>query len=305
MRTAFIGLGKMGAGMALNLRKAGHEVAVHDIRQDSAQPHLAAGSTWAGSVAEAARDAEVVLTSLPGPREMEAVAGELLGAMRKGSVWFDLTTNSPTVVADVSRKFADKGIALLDAPVSGGMAGAQSGKLAIYVGGDRQVFDRYKHVLDGIGDEVMYVGTIGAGNSAKLAHNCASFAMRVMLAEVFSMGVKAGVEPDALWHAMRQGAQGRLRSFDGLANKYLLDDYEPPSFTVNLAFKDLGLGLELAEHLKVPMKFVQAAYDEFNAARERGWGEHDSRSPMKLSNERAGVTIKLTPEQVKQTLARG
>lgn len=305
MKLGFIGLGRMGTGMALNLRKAGYELVVHDARKEIAPSHLAAGSTWAESVAEVARVADVVFTSLPGPKEMQDVAEGLLGSMRKGSVWFDLTTNSPTVVADVCKRLAENGISLLDAPVSGGASGASTGKLAIYVGGEREVFERYRKLLDALGDEVMYVGVIGAGNSAKLAHNCASFALRVMLAEVFTMGVKAGVEPAALWHAMRQGSQGRTRTFDGLANKYLVDDYEPASFTVNLAFKDLGLGLELAKQLRVPMKFIQTAYDEFDEARQRGWGEHDSRKPMKIQNERAGITIKITPEEVKQTLACG
>lgn len=303
MKIGFIGLGRMGTGMALNLRKAGYDVVVHDARKESAQPHLAAGSTWADTVADVGRVADVVFTSLPGPKEMKAVAEVLQASMRKGSVWFDLTTNSPTLVAEVCKHFAGKGIALLDAPVSGGPAGAASGKLAIYVGGDKQVFEQYKKVLDAIGDEVMYCGVIGAGNSAKLAHNCASFSLRLMLAEVISMGVKAGVEPAALWHGMRAGGQGRARTFD-MVGKYMEDNYEPASFTVNLALKDLGLGLELGEQIGVPMKFIQATFDEFNAARERGWGEHDARTPMKLQNERAGVKIKISPEEVKQTLAR-
>jgi 3-hydroxyisobutyrate dehydrogenase len=304
MQVGFIGLGRMGTGMALNLRKAGYAVAVHDVREESARPHLAAGSTWAPSVADVGRVADVLFTSLPGPKEIQEVAQVLLTVMRPGSVWFDLTTNSPTVVREICGRFADKKIAMLDAPVSGGPSGAASGKLAIYVGGERETFEQHRKLLDSIGDEVMHVGVIGAGNSAKLAHNCASFALRLMLAEVFSLGVKAGVEPAALWHAMRQGGQGRARTFDRLADKYLLDDYEPPSFTVNLAMKDLGLGLELGEQLGVPMTFIQATYDGFDAARERGWGERDSRTPMKIQNERAGVTIKLTPEEVQKTLAR-
>ncbi len=304
MKIGFIGLGRMGTGMALNLRKAGYEVVVHDARKESAQPHLAAGSTWAESAAGIGRVADIVFTSLPGPKEMQQVAGVLLESMRKGSVWFDLTTNSPTVVAEVCKRFAEKGIALLDAPVSGGPAGAASGKLALYVGGNREIFEQHKKTLDAIGDEVMYCGVIGAGNSAKLAHNCASFSLRLMLAEVISMGVKAGVEPAALWHGMRMGGQGRSRTFD-MVGKYMEDNYEPASFTVNLALKDLGLGLELGRELGVPMQFIQTTFDEFNAARERGWGEHDARTPMKMQNERAGVSIKLTKEEVQQTLARG
>jgi 3-hydroxyisobutyrate dehydrogenase len=305
VKIGFIGLGRMGTGMALNLRKAGYEVVVHDARSESAGPHVDAGSTWAASAAEIGRIADVVFTSVPGPQEMQQVADELFPVMRPGTVWFDLTTNSAAVLRAVGERFAAKGIALLDAPVSGGPSGAASRKLAVYVGGDREVYDRHKSLLDAIGDEVMYVGTLGTGTAAKLAHNCSSFALRVMLAEVFSMGVKAGVEPGALWHAMRTGGQGRSRTYDRLADKYLVDNYEPASFTVNLALKDLGLGLELGQELGVPMKFIQATWDSFDAARQRGWGERDSRTPMKIQNDRAGVSFAMTPDQVKDILAKG
>ena len=307
MKVGFIGLGTMGAGMALNLRKAGHDVVVHDVRKESAQAHLAAGATWAETVADVGRASEVVFTSVPGPREMQAIGigeGGLLGSMQPGSVWFDLTTNSPMVVREVHKRFAEKGIPLLDAPVSGGPAGARSGRLAIYVGGDPDVFEHHKTLLDTIGDQVIYVGQIGAGNSAKLVHNCASMTVRMMIAEVFTLGVKAGVEPLALWHAIRQGAIGRARTFDRIGDHYLQAKYDPPSFALRLAHKDLTLSLDLARQLDVPMHYADVAYKDFSEALERGWGDRDSRSPMQLQNERAGVTIKVSAEDVKKTLAR-
>jgi len=308
MKIGFIGLGTMGTGMALNLRKAGYDIVVHDVRKDGAQQHLAAGATWGETVSEVGRAADVVFTSVPGPKEMQEIGlGEsgLLEAMRPGSVWFDLTTNSPTVVQDVHKQFAEKGVALLDAPVSGGPAGARSGKLAIYVGGDRKEFERHKQLLDAIGDEVIYVGRIGAGNSAKLVHNCASMTVRMMIAEVFTLGVKAGVEPLELWHAIRQGAIGRARTFDRIGDHYLQSRYDPPSFALRLAHKDLRLSLDLARELEVPMHYAEVAFRDFTEALERGWGDRDSRSPMQLQNERAGVTIKVSAEDVQRTLARG
>ena len=197
MRIGFIGLGTMGAWMALNIRKAGYDLAVYDIRREAAGPHLDAGANWADSPGELARTADVVFTSLPGPREMEAVGlsnDGLLGSMRRGTAWFDLTTNSATVVRRIGESFQEQGIDLLDAPVSGGPAGARSGKLALYVGGDKAVFDRHKKLLDAIGNQVMYVGPIGAGTVVKLAHNCAGFIVKMATAEVFALGVKAGVE---------------------------------------------------------------------------------------------------------------
>ena len=307
MKVGFIGLGTMGAGMALNLRKAGHELLVHDVRKDSAQPHLAVGATWVDTVAEAGHAADVVFTSVPGPKEMQQIGtgdGGLLSVMRPGSVWFDLTTNSPTVVQQVHKQFAEMGISVLDAPVSGGPGGARSGRLAIYVGGDRAVFERHKHLLDAIGDQVLYVGKIGAGNAAKLVHNCASMTVRMMIAEVFTLGVKAGVDPLELWHAIRQGAIGRARTFDRIGDHYLQSKYDPPSFALRLAHKDLTLSLDLARQLGVPMPYAEIAFRDFSEALERGWGDRDSRSPMQLQNERAGVAIKVSAEDVHKTLAR-
>lgn len=304
MKVGFIGLGTMGAGMALNLRKAGHDLLVHDIRKESAQRHIAEGAVWADGVSDIGRNCDVVFTSVPGPKEMQQVGVQLLGTMRRGSVWFDLTTNSPTVVREVYKRFAEKGVALLDAPVSGGPKGANSGKLAIYVGGDKDVFEKNRKLLDAIGDQVMRVGEIGAGNVAKLVHNCASLTTRMLIAEVFALGVKGGVDPLELWHAMRQGAIGRSRTFDRIGDQYLQDTYEPPSFALRLAHKDLTLALDLGKDLGVPMKYAQCVMDDYQAALDRGWGDRDSRSPMQMVNERAGVRIKVSAEDVKKTMAR-
>jgi 3-hydroxyisobutyrate dehydrogenase len=308
MRVGFIGLGTMGQGMALNLRRAGHDLVVHDLHRPSAAPLEEAGATWADSVAELARSSEVVFTSLPGPQQMRDIGtgeGGLLSALAPGSVWFDLTTNSPTVVREVHAICRDHDVELFDAPVSGGPKGARSGKLAIYVGGDRAAFGRVGAVLDDIGDQVLYVGEIGAGNTAKLVHNCASMIIRAAIAEVFTMGVKAGVEPASLWHAMRQGAIGRSRTFDRVGDRYLQEAFDPPSFALALANKDLRLALELADEFQVPMKCARAVQEDFTEALDRGWGHRDSQVPMLLQNERAGVEIHLTADEVQDVLGRG
>jgi 3-hydroxyisobutyrate dehydrogenase len=298
----------MGSGMALNLRRAGHDLLVHDLRRESAHPLEQVGAVWAESVQELAAAVEVVFTSLPGPVQMREIGtgeGGLLGSLRTGAVWFDLTTNSPTVVREVYETCRAHGVTLFDAPVSGGPKGAHSGKLAIYVGGDRGAFDQHGPLLDAIGDQVIYVGEIGAGNCAKLVHNCVSMTTRMAIAEVFTLGVKAGVEPTSLWHAMRQGAIGRSRTFDRIGDRYLQGAYDPPSFALNLADKDFRLALELAEELDVPMRCARTAYEDYTEALARGWGDRDSQSPMQLQNERAGVTVKLTAEEVADVLDRG
>ena len=162
MKAGFIGLGVMGAHMAASLARAGHAVKGNDLRKTEI-----AGVTWSGSAAEAAAGAEVVFTSLPGPKEVEALAPALAAAMTKGAAWFDLTTNSPECVRRVHAALAERGVHFLDAPVSGGPTGAKSGRLAIWVGGAREAYERHEPLLRAIGDQPCYVGPIGAGSVAK------------------------------------------------------------------------------------------------------------------------------------------
>jgi len=307
MKIGFIGLGMMGSGMAANLQKAGHDLVVHDLRRAAAEPYLAKGAVWADSPRAVAEAAEVVFTSLPGPPEVEAVAlGEngLLGGMSRGNAYFDLSTNSPTMVRKINAAFAERDVYMLDSPVSGGPRGARTGKLALWVGGDEQIFNRHKPVLDAMGDKARYVGPIGAGSVAKLVHNGAGYCIQTALAEMFSVGVKAGVEPLALWEAVRQGAGGRRRTFDALGDHFLTDSYDPPDFALRLAHKDVTLATELARELKVPMPMANLAHGELTAALNRGWDGRDSRVAMQLQKERAGVTIKVDPAAVKAALER-
>ena len=304
MKVGFIGLGTMGGSMALNVRKAGHALTVYDIRREAAKPHLEAGAAWGEGPRAVAAVSDVVFTSLPGPREAEAVGEELLESMPRGAVWFDLSTNSPTVVRRIHAKFREKGIAMLDAPVSGGPQGAKSGKLALLVGGDRAVFDRHKTVLDSIGDQVIYIGEIGAGSVAKLVHNCAGYMIQTALAEVFTLGVKAGVDPLDLWAAVRQCSLGRQRTFDRLSRQFLQGSFEPPDFALQLAHKDVTLATELGRELGVPMRIAALTHAEMTEALGRGWGERDSRSPMLLQEERAGVQIKVPKEAIEAIFKR-
>jgi 3-hydroxyisobutyrate dehydrogenase len=307
MKVGFIGLGTMGAHMAMNAMKGGHELVVNDIRRDAAEPHLAAGAKWAASPREVAEATEVVLTSLPGPPEVEAVAigdNGILSGMSAGKAYFDLSTNSPTLVRRLHGIFAAQGVHLLDSPVSGGPRGARTGKLALWVGGDEKIFQRFKPVLDAIGDQARYIGPIGAGSVAKLVHNCAGYAMQTALAEVFTMGVKAGVEPLALWQAVRQGAGGRRRTFDGLIDQFLPGKFEPPAFALKLAHKDVTLACALGREHGVPMRIANLTLEEMTEAMNRGWAARDSRVAMLLQEERAGVDIRVPEEKIRAALER-
>ena len=296
MKLAFIGLGTMGGAMAANVQSAGHEVYAYDLRRFEGVKH------WCDSAAAAAKSCGLVFTSLPGPDEVDRVAAELKPVLRAGTTWFDLSTSSPSRVRRLHADLANQGIHYLDAPVSGGASGAKSGKLAIWVGGERAAYDKYAAVLRAIGDQPFYVGPIGSATVAKLAHNIASFAIHTAMAEIFTLGVKAGVEPLALFRALRQGATGRKRTFDRLAEHFLIGKYDPPSFSLRLAHKDAALALELAKEAGVPMQMGRLALDELARAIDRGWIDRDFRVAMTMQEERAGVNARVPAQALQDAL---
>jgi 3-hydroxyisobutyrate dehydrogenase len=207
-------------------------------------------------------------------------------------------------VKRIHDSFAAKGAHMLDAPVSGGPSGAASRKMAIWVGGDKASFEKYKSVLDAMGDRPAYIGGIGSATVAKLVHNMSSYAVSCALAETFAMGVKAGMDPVALWEAIRQGVSGRRLTFDGLLEQFLPGKYDPPNFALKLATKDVKLATELGRELGVPMRICNLTYAEMREACNRGWEARDSRVVMLLEQERAGVKIAADPERVKQAAER-
>jgi 3-hydroxyisobutyrate dehydrogenase len=305
MKVGFIGLGTMGSSMALNTLKGGHEMVVHDLNRNAAGPHLEAGATWADTPREVAAASEVVFTSLPGPPDVEAVAlGEqgILRGASAGKVYFDLSTNSPTLVRRIHDVFAAQGVHMLDAPVSGGPQGARSGRLAIWVGGDKCIYERYKSVLDAIGDQAYYVGPIGTGSIAKLVHNCTGYIIQTAMAETFTMGIKAGVDPLVLWQAVRHGAQGRRRTFDSLAQHFLPGLFDPPDFALRLARKDVSLAVEVGREFNVPMRLANLTLEELTEAINRGWSQRDSRVAMLLQEERAGIEVRVSQEALQKVL---
>jgi len=302
----FVGLGTMGGRMASNLQKAGFKLVVHDLHRQAASHHLNAGATWAETPRALAAQSDVIFSSLPEPTDVEAVAlgpDGLVAGIKPGAAYFDLSTNAPSVVKKIHAAFAEKGAHMLDAPVSGGPAGAASRKLAIWVGGDGGAFKAHKAVLDAMGDKAAYIGAIGSATVAKLVHNMSGYAVVCALAETFAMGVKAGVEPLALWQAVRQGAAGRRFTFDALIDQFLPGTYDPPAFSLKLAHKDVSLANALGRELGVPMRLCNLTLAEMTEAMGRGWGGRDSRVVMKLSQERAGVDIAVDAERMREALA--
>ena len=307
MKIGFIGLGTMGASLATNLQRASYQLLVHDISRQVAEIHIDAGAKWADNPKEIAQECDIIMSSLPGPPEIETVALDgkdgLIAGLREGSVYFDLSTNSPTLIRKIHKIFSEHGAHVFDAPVSGGPKGAISGKLAIWVGGDEAVFNCNRAYLDAMGDQVKYIGEIGAGAIAKLVHNSAGYAIQAAITEVFTAGVKAGVPPLALWDAIRQGARGRVRTFDSLGDHFLINHYDPPDFSLKLAHKDISLACELGRDVEVPMRLINLTQQEMREALNRDWGHRDSRSYLLLQQERAGIQVEENVDDVAAILA--
>ena len=292
----FIGLGNMGMGMAANIQKADYPLVVHDVRQAAAQPFVDAGARQADSAAEVARLSDVVFTSLPGPREVEAVAlgaGGVLEGIRAGGIYVDLSTSRPTLIRQIEPQFRAKGAHVLDAPVSGGKTGAASRNLAVMVGGEREIFERIKPLLDAFGDKVFYAGSIGAGSVCKLVHNMIGHGVRQAIAEGLTLGVKAGVEAEALWQCVRRGALGRMSSLhEGIPRTVFRGSFQPPSFLLSLARKDISLATELGREFDVPMPVANLAEQMAIESLNRGWGDMDSSITFLLQEEAAGVEVR-------------
>ena len=292
MKIGFIGLGNMGAGMAANLQKAGYELVVHDIVPEAAAEHLERGALWADSPEEVARACEIVFTSLPGPKEVESVAtgpNGILSGISAGKVYIDLSTGYPTIVRRIHQKFAETGAHMLEAPVSGSTIGANTGRLAVMVGGEEEVYERCKPVLDAIGDRPTYTGPIGTGTVCKLAHNCMIYGIQAIAAECYTLGVKAGASPEVLAETILNGAVGRGVQFHFIFPETLFKGkFDEPHFPMKGAVKDVGLALELAREHDVPMVIGNITYGELITGLNRGWAEDDARRAMTLQEERAG-----------------
>ena len=292
----FIGLGNMGGGMSLNIQKAGYPMVVYDLREEAARPLLEGGARLAGSPAEVARLSDVTFTSLPGPREVEAVATGpegVLEGIKPGAIYVDLSTSRPTLIRQIEPQFRQKGAHVLDAPVSGGKSGAATRNLAVMVGGEREIFDRIRPLLDAFGDKVFYAGSIGAGSVSKLVHNMIGHGVRQAIAEGLTLGVKAGVEAEALWECVRRGSLGRMNVLhEGIARTVFRGEFEPASFAMSLARKDVGLATELGREFNVPMPVANLAEQIAIEAMNRGWGDKDSSVTFLLQEEQASVEVR-------------
>lgn len=306
MRVGMIGLGLMGRSIAANLVKAGFDVTAYDVSPEAGRD--IAGLRLVTSAAEVGNASEIVLLSLPGPKEVEAICigdSGLSGTLQRGAQIVDLSTNSVAMVRALYKQMTERGIAFLDAPVSGGPVGAANGTLAIWVGGDQAAFDKALPALNAIGKFITFMGAIGTGTITKLVHNVVANIRTAMLGEVLTLGVKGGIAPEALLAAVRNGSHGKTRTFDHLASKPLDGGFDQPLFRLRHARKDMAVALELGEELGVPLDLTELTLVKLDEAMERGWGDRDSNVHIKIQQEKSGIDIApIDPAILKEIVSR-
>ena len=293
MKVGFIGVGFMGQHMAKHILEGGHDLTIYDISETAAKDLIAAGAKWALSPSEVATVSEVIFTSLPTPQDVEQVVmgeGGIMAGALEGTTFFDLSTTDPETISRISNAAAQKGMSVLDAPVSGGTIGAEQGTLCVMVGGDKNKYDKYKPVLDLIGNQVVYCGNLGAGAVCKIVNNLIGMTLGVVLSEAFSLGVKAGVDPMTLYNAVSMSS-GETRQMHTFPTGLFEGNFEP-GFKLDLGSKDVGLATNLGRSLRVPMDVSNLIQQKYVEAQNKGLGGQSTVAIAKLQEERAGVEIR-------------
>ena len=282
MKVGFVGVGNMGGPMCRNIIKnTNHDVTVFDL----SEPAMAAcaGAKPARSLAELAGQSDVVFTSLPMPKDVEAVAigpGGIADSARHGTAYIDLSTNSPAVARKLHAAMQAKGIGMLEAPVSGGVARAIDGSIVIMVGGDAALFEAQRPLLASFSGEVVHVGDVGYGSVAKLINNQLSFSNMAAAAEALMLGALSGIDLTKLDQVIRN-ASGNSNSYRNLATKAFARDFQP-GFALDLAHKDLRLALEMADELGVPGMIGPQVMNLLRMARGMGLGGDDTSVMIKV-----------------------
>jgi 3-hydroxyisobutyrate dehydrogenase-like beta-hydroxyacid dehydrogenase len=278
MKVGFVGVGNMGGPMCRNIiRNTNHEVIVFDLSPDAVKACTDLGATAGGSVADIASRCDVVITSLPLPRIVEEVAlgpNGVAANAKSGTTFIDLSTNAPATARRCAEGMAAKGIAMLEAPVSGGTARAQDGTIVIMVGGDQATFESQLPLLKSFSGEVVHCGEIGMGSVAKLINNMLAFCNSAAAAEALMIGKRAGIDLQKLDQVIRN-ASGFSTGYANMANKAFKGAFEA-TFALDLAHKDLRLALELADETGVPGLIAPQVMNLMRMARGMGLGSADS-----------------------------
>jgi 2-hydroxy-3-oxopropionate reductase len=291
----FIGLGVMGKPMARNLLEARYSLVVHNRSREPVQELAQEGAGAAHSPAEVARASDVIITCLPDSPDVELVAlGEdgLIEGVTEGDIYVDMSTIAPTVAVEVVEAMARKGVECLDAPISGGDVGAQEGTLSIMVGGEEDVFDSVKPILEVLGETVVLCGPNGAGQTVKACNQVQVALNLIGMAEALVLGEKAGVDPAVVVEVLSGGfAQSRVMDVRG---PRVIKGIFDPGFRSELHYKDLNIVRETARDYELSLPAAALAHELFGAMQAQGWGDLDHSAVIRVVELLSGVEARTT-----------
>ena len=283
--------------MARHVLQAGHKITINDLLQDNAQPLLDIGATWVDSPQKAAESNDIVIMSLPMPDDVEKVCfGEngLINGLQPGNIVIDMSTNSLEMVRQLEGQFKKDGIEFLDAPVSGGVEGANSRDLVVLVGGSQITFSQVESILELIGKNVNFCGPIGAGTICKLSHQLLAMGLLQIGAEILTLGVKAGVDLDILADSISKGVMGKVPPLGRFYQDVFTGNLEgsETSFFLGLAAKDIKLANEMARQMKVPLILGNAVEEILKETMNRGWHKKNFPAIVQLQEEKTGIKLR-------------
>lgn len=289
MKIGMIGLGIMGKPMAKNLLKAGYDLTVTNRNQSVAQELISAGAKAADN-SEIGTHCDLVLTMLPNsPQVKEVMLGEdgVAAYMKPGSAYIDMSSINPIASKEIAAELAKKGVEMLDAPVSGGEPKAIDGTLSFMVGGKKEVFDQYRHVLEAMGSSVVLCGDVGAGNTAKLANQIIVACNIQALSEAMTLAKMAGVDSELVYQAIRGGLAGSA-VMEAKA-PMMMQGNDKPGFKIDLHIKDLNNALDCAHAAGAPLPMTASVQEIFHWLHNNGFGMDDHSSVIKYYKVLAGI----------------
>ena len=278
MKIGFIGLGAMGLPMAKRVVKSGYDTVTMVHRHREPAEELAAmGARLVVTPAEVARYADLVITIVPADAELrQTVLGPdgLLEGYSKGKTLIDMTTATPLTILEIERALADMEVQVLDAPVSGGTIAAAEGKLTIMVGGDRDLLEQHRAILEVLGSTIVHVGGMGQGKVVKIVNQAMAAIHMLAIGEAFALGVKCGADPDVMYQVIKNSS-GYSKMMDLRLPEFILADSFLPGFKLDLMKKDLNLAIDSAQALGAPLFLTAVAAQIFQAASLAGSGGQD------------------------------
>jgi 3-hydroxyisobutyrate dehydrogenase len=290
VKLAYIGLGNLGEHIAMNLVKAGHEVAVFDLDEETGKALVAAGARWASSAADAATGAEAVLTCLPSTRAIEIVVGEILTVMPAGSAWLDNSTNDRDVIMRLAELAAAQGVRAVEAPVTGGVHLAKAGEITVILGGDDDVVQEFMPIFQIIGNRIFHVGGVGQASKIKAITNMLAFIHLVADGEALMLAKKGGIDLKTAYDVI-QASSGNSFVHETEGQLVLNGSYQI-DFSFDLALKDLGFIDDMSREYNVPVELASLVRQTYIRGKAQYGGDAESPMIVKLLEDACGTDLR-------------